>query len=178
MQLPEPAASAFGLARGAVLWLSVFLNRPEAFAVVSAALLVFVSIAFGEQRRIFFAATAVAIGILLGAGMKAFLHEERPCLYAPGKIDCPLDFSLPSLHSLVAFTLAIVAVGSASFPIYLSYALFVAFSRVYLGVHTTSEVAAGLALAFFACVLSELLWSRTKWGLPKEVRLRRKMDRL
>jgi len=127
---------------------------------------------FKEWRRLPFVLTALAIALLLGVGMKAFLQEPRPCIGSPGQIPCPLDFSLPSLHALLTFTLAISAVGNRSFAIYLIYALFAAFSRVYLGVHTITQVAAGLAFAFFACVLAEMLWRALSLPIPKQVHMR------
>jgi membrane-associated phospholipid phosphatase len=178
MLLQELALAAFWYVRQPVIAASVFLSDAAAFAASSAALLVVVSWLSSEQRRIPFTLTAVAIALLLGLSLKPFLHEERPCVLVPGKVSCPLDFSLPSIHALVAFTIAIAAVGGSSFPIYLSYALFVAFSRVYLGVHTITEVAAGLSLAFLACVLAEMLWRRAGRELPPEVRMRHEMGAL
>ena len=85
---------------------------------------------------------------------------------------------MPSMHALLAFTLAIAAIGNRSFAIYLIYAIFIAISRVYLGVHTISDIAAGLALAFFACVLAEMLWRALSLPIPKEVHMRHTAGKL
>ena len=58
------------------------------------------------------------------------------------------------------------------------YALFIAFSRVYLGVHTISQVAAGLALAFFACVLAELAFRMMKWEVPQAIHIKHAAGKL
>jgi membrane-associated phospholipid phosphatase len=170
--------AAFGLVRPEVRAASIALHDPYIAVLASAALVVFLSWHFGEQKKLAYLAFAVAVALALGGGFKLFLQEERPCAETPGKIPCPLDFSLPSLHALLVFTIAIVAVGCRSFPFYLLFALFVSFSRVYLGVHTIPQVAAGLALAFFACVLCEIIWRMLKWELPEGVRLAHDARRL
>lgn len=163
---------AFGLVRMPVREASILLDNTAFGLLFSAALILVVSWLFRENRKLAFLFSALAIAFLLGFFFKPFLQEGRPCLSAPSKIPCPPDYSLPSMHALLAFTLAVVSIGSRSFAIYLLYALFVAFSRVYLGVHLISEVAAGLALAFFACVLTELAWKAAKLEIPRVVHLK------
>jgi membrane-associated phospholipid phosphatase len=170
--------AAFALVRPEVRAASIALNDPFFAAGFSLALVLFLTWRFKEWRRLPFMIAAVAIALLLGVAFKAFLQEPRPCTDSPGKIPCPLGFSLPSLHALLAFTLAIVAVGNRSFPYYLIYALFTAFSRVYLGVHTITEVAAGLALAFLACVLCEMLWRALRLPLPPGIHIKHTAARL
>ena len=178
MDISQLFLSAFGLIRPEVRAASVALND-TAFAVLFTISLVLVlTYIFKEQKLLPFMVVAVAIALLLGVSFKAFLQEERPCVETPGKIPCPLDFSLPSIHSLITFTIAIVAIGNRSFAFYLIYALFTAFSRVYLGVHTITEVAAGLALAFLACVLCEMLWRHLKLPLPPGVHIKHSAARL
>ena len=170
--------SLFGLVREPVRFASIMLNDVAIGAAFSLLLILVVLYYYKEQRELPFLFCALAIALLLGFSFKTLLQEPRPCVAVPGKIPCPLDFSLPSLHALLAFTLAIVSIGNRSFPIFLLYALFVAFSRVYLGVHTISQVAAGLSLAFLACVLCELVFRRMKWELPRTVHIRHDSDRI
>ena len=178
MDFPQLFLSAFGLVREPVRAASVFLNDPLSVLLASALLVLVTSSLLHEEKRIPFIAAAVIIAFLLGFGLKPLIAEARPCVSAPGKVACPQDYSLPSLHSLLAFTLAVSALGNRSFAIYLLYALFVAFSRVYLGVHSASDVMAGLALAFFACVLAELLWRSMRWELPLQIHVRHDSGRL
>ncbi len=170
--------SAFAMVRPSVREASIILNDPFSAVAISALLVLAASWLFQEQKKIPFLLSAAVIALLLGFGFKAFLAEQRPCATAPSKIPCPTDFSLPSMHALLAFTLAIIAIGTRSFPIYLLYALFIAFSRVYLGVHTITEVAAGLALAFLACVLTELMFRLKKWEVPHVVHIRHDIGKL
>jgi membrane-associated phospholipid phosphatase len=178
MDVRQLFLEAFGIIRPEVRFASIALND-TAFAILfTAALIIALTYAFKEQKLIPFMVAAVAIALLLGVSFKAFLQEERPCVETPGKIPCPLDFSLPSIHALLTFTIAIVAIGNRSFAFYLIYALFTAFSRVYLGVHTITEVAAGLALAFLACVLCEMLWRALSLPLPPGVHIKHSAARL
>ena len=178
MDISQLFIGLFGLVRPEVRTASVALNDP-AFAVgFSIVLILTLTLLFKEQKLLPFMVSAVAIALLLGVSFKVFLQEERPCATTPGKIPCPLDFSLPSLHALLTFTIAIVAIGNRSFAFYLIYALFTAFSRVYLGVHTITQVAAGLALAFLACVLCEMLWRALSLPLPQGIHIKHSAARL
>ncbi len=167
-----------GIARSAVLGFSVMLNDPLFGTAFSLALILATTLLFSEQKRLPFLFSALVIALLLGLAFKPFLQQERPCAEVPGKIPCPTDFSLPSLHALLAFTLAIVSLGNRSFAVYFPYSVFVAYSRVYLGVHTVSQVAAGLAMAFFACVLCELVWRQLRWEIPRAIHVKHDKDRI
>ena len=178
MDFPALFLYAFSLVRSPVRDASIFLNDPAAGFAFSALLVLLLSLIFREQRKIPYILVAVAVALLLGMAFKALLQEPRPCLENPGKIPCALDFALPSIHALLAFTLVVLSVGNRSFAVYLVFALFIAFSRVYLGVHTISEVAAGLAMAFFACVINEIIWKKMEREIPGEVNLRHDSARL
>ena len=178
MSVPQVAVAAFSLVRGPVLAASLFFNDPVSLLLFSAILVLVVSRLLHEERRIPFIVASVVIAFLLGFGLKLLIAQQRPCDLVPGKVACPTDYSLPSLHSLLTFTLAVAALGNRSFAAYLLYALFVAVSRVYLGVHTATDVMAGLALAFFACVLAEILWKSMRWELPLQIHVRHDSGRL
>ncbi len=178
MEISSIVGYLFGFVRAPVWEASVFIAEPANALLFSALLAVAACSVFGEKKLLPFIATCVVAGMLLGMALKPIIAQPRPCELSPSKIPCPLDFSLPSLHALAAFCLALSALGNRSFWIFLPFALFVAFSRVYLGVHTVAEVAAGLSLAFLACVAGEMLWIRMGWKLPVQVHLTKHSSRL
>ena len=159
-------------AQSALTLASVLLNDRVWGTLLGIALTLAVSLLFREEKKLPFLFSALAVALLLGLFFKPFLSQERPCASEPGLIACPDDFALPSLHALLAFTLVVSSLVNRSFPIYFLFSLFVAYSRLYLGVHDLMQVAAGLALAFFACVLAEIAWGAAGWRLPGLILLR------
>lgn len=107
-----------------------------------------------------FLALVVAFSLMISVGAKGLLAQPRPCEYLPSKIPCPEDSGLPSGHAIVAFSFAIALRHRKSFPIYLAIALLVAASRLYLGVHTFTQIAASLALSFVALAAAVLVYGR------------------
>jgi undecaprenyl-diphosphatase len=97
-----------------------------------------------------FAAAAVA-GLVVQKAAKAALARPRPCFVEGGPeqlAPIPDAGSFPSGHTLHA-TLAAVAVAAlvpVLAAVFVPLALVIAWSRVALGVHYPSDVAAGAAL--------------------------------
>jgi len=109
-------------------------------------------------EKIFF---AVVLALLIAFIGKQLLAVDRPCvLELVSKIPCPLGYSLPSIHAAVAFTVAIAFLNKKTYPLYLLFALFIAFTRVYLGVHTFIDIAASLVVALIAYHITHLVWRR------------------
>ena len=81
----------------------------------------------------------------------------RDSLY-PSKIPCPQDYALPSTHAAAAFALAVSLLGTSLYFPALFFALFVSFSRIYIGVHTLADVSGGLAIALLAYYATLVLW--------------------
>jgi undecaprenyl-diphosphatase len=100
----------------------------------------------------------IALSFLLALALKQALGVARPCAISPNAmLACPDTFSLPSAHTTVAFGIVAASVGFQTFPIYFIWALLVALSRLFLGVHTIFDVSAGIAIAIFsAAVISSL----------------------
>ena len=157
---------------------SVFLNDAVLGTFFGILLILAVSVLLKEEKKLPFLFSALLVALLLGLFFKPFLSEERPCASSPAKIPCPPDFALPSLHALIAFTLVVASLGNRSFPIYLLFSLFVSYTRVYLGVHTLLEVTAGLALAFFACVITELAWKAARLEIPRIIHIKHDAGKL
>ncbi len=98
---------------------------------------------------------SLALVLLLCTAVKQLTAHPRPCA---GLDWCPADYSFPSLHAAVAFTLAIAFLDKRGYPLYLLFALFVSFTRLNLGVHVFMDVAAALPLAMLSCYAVSLAW--------------------
>jgi len=139
----------------AFLYLAQILDNPYSFfAIIGIA--VFLTEPRWEKRLKIVLALLIAGGMALLA--KNFIMEPRPCIDGDSLIQCPLDYSLPSGHAAIAFTLLIAFIGKRSFPFYWIFALLVAYSRFYLGVHTFEDLAAALVLAPIAYQLADIIW--------------------
>ncbi|MFD9301910.1 phosphatase PAP2 family protein [Streptomyces sp. NPDC060048] len=96
--------------------------------------------------------------------VKTLVYEERPCRAVAGAaaslITCPAsgDWSFPSNHSVIAgaaavtLALAVPRLGLLTVPL----ALFMAYSRVFVGVHYPHDVAMGLLLGASLAALAVL----------------------
>jgi len=138
----------------------------QAFGIGLAALLVAFLVGWrgrGAGRAVLALGMAVAASDAVGARLlRPLLHRTRPC-YAlePGSFRWLLPAanlgSLPSLHASNFFALAFVAARAdrrLALPAYLA-ALGVSLSRVYVGVHWPSDVAAG---AIWGTLAGALAW--------------------
>jgi undecaprenyl-diphosphatase len=143
---------------------STLLNSSISFIIVIALLLLFFEPRWEKRAKL---AVVMAVALILSAGIKEVVKEPRPCLTYPSKVPCPVDYSFPSNHAIVAFALMFGFINKPSFPVYFLFALFVAFSRVYLGVHTFEDVLAGLVLAPIAYQTVELIWKHK----PKSIKV-------
>ena len=66
---------------------------------------------------------ALALTFLLVSGIKHIIAKERPCVDMEW---CPQDYSFPSMHAAIAFTLMTGFLNKKSYPLFLVFALFVA----------------------------------------------------
>lgn len=153
----------------------VFISEAGyAYGVVPFDILLIVALAWrGRLREGLFAGIAIIGSALLNLATKQIFARDRPGLWE--SIAPETTFSFPSGHAMGSATLAWVllllawhtrwrwpmAVGVAAF------AVSVAFSRVYLGVHYPSDILAGWAAASVWAVSAYLLVFRTDarpWG--------------
>jgi decaprenylphosphoryl-5-phosphoribose phosphatase len=102
----------------------------------------------GRRRRRWVKATAVVGGAyVISTSIKLAIGRKRPVVEdLPHLMATPTGLSFPSSHSTSSFAAA-RAYGTLlpAGPLYLA-ASAMAFSRLYLGVHYPSDIAAGVAL--------------------------------
>jgi undecaprenyl-diphosphatase len=109
------------------------------------------------------ASTAAAVGFLLFTVVKRRTGRRRPCDIQPhcwARLLPPDRFSFPSGHSISAFAAA-VAFGlfyPVLLPALLFCALSIAVSRIVLGMHFLSDVAAGSGLGILLGYSSYLVY--------------------
>lgn len=148
-----------GLVRQVMIWMTRF-GDGYGWGLVGAALLL-----FGGQRgarHVLFGSIAVALAQVVYNLAKRLLVRNRPCdsfhlSYLPVRM--PDAFSFPSGHTTTAFTMAIIIghFSAALLPGALLVALLVGFSRIALGAHFPSDVAAGVLLGCL-CAGACLMW--------------------
>lgn len=148
------------IARMDVQWITyaaVALDNEILFAL---SLLALVLLTERRREKIAKIALAALVAMLLAAGVKAVLKVERPCDGLVSKIACPSNYSFPSGHTIVAFTVMLAFLNKPTFMLYFIYAVFVAFTRIYLGVHSFEDVAGSIAFAPFAYYAGEIAWRK------------------
>ncbi len=102
------------------------------------------------------------LAFLIGTTIKEITQIPRPCAELILKTDCGSGYSFPSIHTLTAFTLALGFLDRKKYGIMLFFALFVAFSRIYLGVHTFIDIAGAVVLSPIIYGIVDYYWKRRK----------------
>ncbi len=155
----SPAISSFALS------ITNILNPIEAFIIF----LIFGIFLIRKNRHYFYSFTiSTALGTLLPLGLKFITQIPRPSLLLEQ------DFSFPSAHATIAtifllssifFLMPLMKNGFSKniFKI-ITYIIFplVAFSRIYLSVHWTSNVLAGIVLGFICFIIGEIICCQKK----------------
>ena len=145
----------------AITFLSIFLSNEFIFFAIVAAM-VFITEKRKEKRLKIILAIIIACALVVG--LKMFFAEPRPCESSAGIIDCPsfffFNYSFPSGHATIAFLLMLAFLDKPSFPFYWVFAFFVAYSRIFLGVHNFEDIAGALVLAPIAYYITDLIWVR------------------
>lgn len=100
---------------------------------------------FGKNQKVFI--IALIVSLALGAGLKLFFDQPRPCVEGYFIIPCPFSSGFPSNHALIATAIAMGAFGTFAFLPLFGLSIIVSLSRLWLGVHSLEQVAGGMALA-------------------------------
>jgi len=133
----------------AVEWLVTLFNDPPLLLIAGLTILGFLLM---KKKSVFL--LALVLSLLVTPMLKDFYAEGRPCT---GVNSCPSDYGFPSQHSATAFVFAASSWGEWSNLFFLPLALFTAWSRLHLGVHTFEQVAGGMALGVLFVHISEVL---------------------
>ena len=122
---------------------------------------------FGDKRTKFImlgGILAVGLGDYISSGvMKPLFEQYRPCKELSDlvlRINCGGRLSFPSGHATGTMVMA-VWFGyhyKKWLPYFLTFALIISFSRVYVGVHWTSDVLGGMLLGFIISKSFIYMW--------------------
>lgn len=144
-------------------WLafSVFFDT---FQWLAFAVGILTALAFLPRRHVFIQSLLLT-GVAAFA-LKLFFQQDRPCVLQQALVACPPDFGMPSIHAALAGVFFMAGLGTRwaallIFPI----ALLIAYSRIFLGVHSIEQVVAGFSLAVVAYLANWLYIERK--GDPK-----------
>ncbi|MBI2079202.1 phosphatase PAP2 family protein [Candidatus Micrarchaeota archaeon] len=137
--------------------LSLIIHDNLGFIILIAVLLLFTEKRFEKKNKVFF---ILVLAFLLATGVKEVMKVDRPCLLVPAKVECPSDYSFPSAHAAVSFALMLAFINKPSYPVYFFFGLIVAFSRIYLGVHTFEDIVGGMVIAPVSYSIIEMLWRK------------------
>ena len=140
--------------------LSLLLGNEIFFILLVGAMVLFAEKRAEKRKKILLGILVVAIMVV---AIKNIFATERPCMDG-AEYGCPafplMEYSFPSGHAAVAFLVLIAFLDKPSFPLFWAFALFVAFSRLFLGVHTFEDIAGALALAPVSYHITDGLWGR------------------
>jgi dolichol kinase len=110
-----------------------------------------------KLRKILFACILVIISAF---AIKNMLKIERPCTNERFRALCDASYSFPSIHTAISFTVATAFLLKRTYPLYALFGIFVAFTRLYLGVHSFDDVAGGLVVGVVGYYITDLIMEK------------------
>lgn len=132
-----------------------------------------IATAFAAVLLCFRKTRSLALRVLLGLALtmvcstllKSLFQEPRPFLTIPGLErvgPIPGGSSFPSSHTAAAFALfwGTLFAKNRWWPLVLLYAVGIALSRLYLGVHYPTDLLGGIVLSLLCCWIVTRLWNR------------------
>ena len=141
---------------GVFTYFSVLLDDPLfALLITALAFLLVVKVKTPRASPLFLSLVVAFFSVPF---LKGLFAVARPCPEFIAKIACPSSASFPSGHATVSGAFLLASVGTPLFLPFLTLAILVSISRVYLGIHYLADVAAGIALGFVLYAFSERLY--------------------
>jgi membrane-associated phospholipid phosphatase len=131
-----------------------------------------------RRREALFLAVATLGSVLLNASMKLFFQRPRPQL---PWAQTPLDYSFPSGHTMnglvfylaLALVIRVIAgprVGVLAVALATTLAVLIGISRIYLGAHYFSDVAAGFLAGLAWLVIVSAAFDASDWFARRRTR--------
>lgn len=117
----------------------------DAYYYIALALITLIALTRFERKKVF--VIALVLAVLLSMGAKQYYGVDRPCA---GENWCPDSYGFPSIHSTVIGVFLVASLGSPWVFLFIPASALVAYSRVWLGVHSLPQVMAGLAMGAIA----------------------------
>ncbi|MBI5037047.1 phosphatase PAP2 family protein [Candidatus Micrarchaeota archaeon] len=107
-----------------------------------------------ERKKAY--AQAGIMALIISLAMQTYFNAARPCAELASLVPCPTEAGFPSVHAALAAVFLMGSVGSKWFFVAAPLALVIAYSRIYLGVHTPGQILAGMALGITVYLLNWL----------------------
>ena len=145
-----------------------FITNQNVFGI-PIAIAALAGLIFGDKRTKFImlgSILAVGLGDQISSGvMKPFFGQYRPCKELSDlvlRINCGGRLSFPSGHATGTMIMAMWFGYHYKkwLPYFLTFALIISFSRVYVGVHWTSDVLGGMLLGYIIVKSFIYIWER------------------
>ncbi|MCD6227068.1 phosphatase PAP2 family protein [Candidatus Micrarchaeota archaeon] len=135
---------------------SLLLHSTAGLLIITSILMFIVTIKFKQKRTVLpIILISLLLSVVFAQGAKEIYHEDRTCL--SDKVACPTSPSFPSSHATVGFALLLPSIGTPAFWIYLLYAILIALSRLYLGVHSLFDIAGSLGVALIGYTIAKFI---------------------
>ena len=150
-----------------------FITNQNVFGI-PIAIAALAGLIFGDKRTKFImlgSILAVGLGDQISSGvMKPFFGQYRPCKELSDlvlRINCGGRLSFPSGHATGTMILALWFGYHYKkwLPYFLTFALIISFSRVYVGVHWTSDVLGGMLLGYI--IVKSFIYIWESYIIPK-----------
>ena len=150
-----------------------FITNQNVFGI-PIAIAALAGLIFGDKRTKFImlgGILAVGLGDQISSGvMKPFFGQYRPCKELSDlvlRINCGGRLSFPSGHATGTMILALWFGYHYKkwMPYFLTFALIISFSRVYVGVHWTSDVLGGMLFGYI--IVKSFIYIWESYIIPK-----------